>query len=383
MASKPQLLVNEDGVLTNRYDEFFNIPSSQYLTSSVIWSDVNNDSWPDLISVGKWNPIIVHLSEEGQNFSSKSIPGSSGLWTSINGVDLDNDGDTDYIVGNQGLNSKYNLDQEHPIKLFAKDFDSNESIDLITSHFIDGEYRPYNLRNDHTKQLKSLSKVFKDYRSFADANTEYLLSNLDTSGMYYYQVETMENSILMNNGVDGFELKALPYNTQFSCMHGVLAKDLDADGYLDIISVGNDYGTEVFNGRTDAGYGNVILNSGGKLESLFPHKSNFYAEGNTRGIATYKSEGSNSERIVIARNQATPLLFELATSQISVTLPEDVFKVKTIDSQGMERTIEFYNGSSFLTQNSKNYFFYAEKIHAIYSINTKGEETEVYAKDAL
>lgn len=187
----------------------------------------------------------------------------------------------------------------------------------------------------------------------------------------------------MNNGAEGFELKAMPYNTQFSCIHGVLPKDLDADGYIDIIAVGNDYGTEVFNGRTDAGYGNVILNVGGHLESLFPQTSNFYADGNTRGIATFKSEGRNTEQIVIGRNQSTPLLFEIATPQLSVTLPEDVFKVKTIGNDGIEKTMEFYNGSSYLTQNSKNYFFYADKIQAIYSINTKGEEKEIYAKNAL
>lgn len=383
-ASKPQLLINENGKLTDQFDKYFSIPEQNYLISSSIWTDVNSDGWPDLITVGKWNPILINYSQEAKTFKTEAIPESNGLWTSISGSDLDNDGDVDYILGNQGLNNKYRFSKENPIRLYAKDFDSNGSIDLIMSHYVNNEYRPYHVRNDVTKQLKSLSKVFENYQSYADANTAKILSNLDTVGTKYYKVETLESSILWNEG-NTLSLSALPYETQFSCVHGILTTDLNDDLYHDLVTVGNDYGTEVFSGRTDAGYGSILLNTKEDLELLDPVSSNFYAEGNTRGVVAFKSQKNDKEVFMIARNNDRPLLYEKqndATSQ-SIRMPNDVFKLRLIAESEEELNREIYTGTSYLSQTSKHFYFNPTLIKSIYSINTKGEETQIYPSEPL
>ena len=382
LATKPQLLINENGKLINKFDDYFKLNEGNYLTSSAIWSDVDNDSWPDLITVGKWNPIIVHSNRKGKSFDSNAVSKSHGLWTSISGTDLDNDGDQDYIIGNQGLNNKYRLDNEHPIKLYAKDFDTNGSIDLIMSHFVEGEYRPYHVRNDVTKQLKSLSKIFKDYKSYAEANTEMVLTNLDTAGMKYYKVETLHSSVLRNNG-GVLSLEKLPYKAQFSCIHGIITKDVNEDGYSDIISVGNDFGTEVFSGRTDACYGNIILSHGKYLEYLEPYESNFYASGNTRGIVPFKSEIDGSEVFIVARNNDSPLLYSLSKDQISIQLPDDAFRFKVLTKSGNEQIHEHYKGSSYFSQLANTFFFNPDQVQSITSINTRGEETQIYPSEPI
>ncbi len=383
LSGKPQLLINNNGVLVDQFEQFFNFNEQNYLINSAIWSDVNNDSWPDLITVGKWNPILIHLSESGKSFKTQKIPKSNGLWTSIIGSDLDNDGDIDYILGNQGLNNKYRFDAAHPIKLYAKDFDKNGSIDLIMSHYIENDYRPYNVRNDVTKQLKSLSKVFKNYKSFAEANTDFILSNLDTTGMSYYAAETLESSILWNKGDMQFSLQALPYETQFSCVHGIMIKNMDDDMFPDLISVGNDYGTEVFSGRTDAGYGNIMLNNGTQFNALPSYKSNFYAGGNTRGIVGFQNAKTSAEEILVGRNNDTPLVFQFNQKQDFVELPFDVFRIRTVDKNNDSYIQEYYNGASYFSQQSKIFYFNSDKINAVYVTNTKGEEKQIYPKEAL
>jgi hypothetical protein len=39
-----------------------------------------------------------------------------GWWSSIGAADFDGDGDTDYVVGNYGLNNSYNVSSGRPMK---------------------------------------------------------------------------------------------------------------------------------------------------------------------------------------------------------------------------------------------------------------------------
>ncbi len=64
------------------------------------------------------------------------ISKKSGWWTSLVPGDFDNDGDMDYIAGNLGLNSFYRASERYPVRIYAKDFDSNESYDAIPTLYL-------------------------------------------------------------------------------------------------------------------------------------------------------------------------------------------------------------------------------------------------------
>ncbi|WP_235295837.1 VCBS repeat-containing protein [Portibacter marinus] len=384
LASSPQMLINEAGSFTNQVDSYLQFKPEHHLISSSVWTDVNNDGWPDLITVGKWMPIHLFVNNNGKSFTKVILPNSSGLWNSITGADLDMDGDIDYILGNQGLNTKLRLDSLHPIKMYAKDFDGNESLDIITSHYVDGKYKPYNLRNDLTKQVKSLSKVFQTYNSYSEASTDQILEALDTSGMLTYEVHHLESMILWNEGDHQFKMTNLPYSVQFSCVHGIATMDMNADGMTDIITVGNDYGTEVLSGRTDAGIGSVLLNQGNKTFLDAPASStNFYAPGNTRGIAQFKRNDTDLPYYIIARNNDKFLLYSSDVTLSSVLLPNDVFRVKQIDITGDVKISEYYYGEGYSTQNSKHFFFDKEKVAELYTINFLGEEVKIFPNENI
>jgi len=54
-----------------------------------------------------------------------------GWWNSITGADFDQDGDTDYVIGNLGLNNGYNVSEDKPLRVFAKDLDNNGSTEAL------------------------------------------------------------------------------------------------------------------------------------------------------------------------------------------------------------------------------------------------------------
>ena len=50
----------------------------------------------------------------------------NGLWQSIHVTDYDGDGDTDLLLGNWGLNSKFKASDKHPLRMYYADFDANK-----------------------------------------------------------------------------------------------------------------------------------------------------------------------------------------------------------------------------------------------------------------
>jgi hypothetical protein len=49
------------------------------------------------------------------------------------------------------------------------------------------------------------------------------------------QANEFRHSLLKNLGNGKFELAPLPINTQYVCLNGMVAEDVDGDGNLDIV----------------------------------------------------------------------------------------------------------------------------------------------------
>ena len=87
----------------------------------LLWTDLNNDKQPDLIVVGEWMPIKVFINQNGKLTDASSTYihfASSGWWNRIYAADMDNDGDTDLIIGNCGLNTQFHVNEKEPMNLF-------------------------------------------------------------------------------------------------------------------------------------------------------------------------------------------------------------------------------------------------------------------------
>ena len=377
------LFINEGGQLIDKTATLAPKLGKVGMVTSAVWTDVDNDGWTDLFVVGKWMAPTLFKNMDGKKLEQVSLNSTSklnGLWNSITGVDLNNDGFTDYILGNQGINNKYRLDATHPLQLFAKDFDKNGSIDPILSHFVDGTYKPYHLRNGFLKQLKSMSKEFTDYTSYANITTPELLEKLDTEDMLEFEVDILHHIILWNDSGTSFQVDTLPLATQIAPINGLLTMHLNEDQYLDILLTGNDYSTEVFNGINDAGTGNVLLNKGNKtLELIAPKQSNFYNEGNTRALAKYYDQKDKIFKVLSARHGATILVHQASygAGLPSLIIPDEFQKLSIEWSDGTKQERELYLGEGYLSQNSRRMYI-RPGVEKIIGVTFSGERKTVY-----
>lgn len=267
------------------------------------WFDYNADGLQDLIVAGDWMPLTV-LKNTGKAFQKEdisSLRNTSGWWNTIEPADIDHDGDIDFIIGNLGLNSKLKPTRKNPISLYVGDFDQNNSIEQIYTYRKEGLDYPIGLKQDLSKQMNFLNKKFLYYKDYAGKSMNEIFDDDRLKNASVYSVEESHTSILLNNGVNGFDLKFLPPESQFSPVYSVKTADVNDDGNLDIILGGNIFSVKTEIGRYDALHGLVMLGNGRGDFTAIPYKnSGFRIMGQVRSMGILA--GHNQHFLAVAQN---------------------------------------------------------------------------------
>jgi ASPIC and UnbV/FG-GAP-like repeat len=356
------------------------------LISDALFSDFDNDGWMDLVLAGEWMPVTMLKNEKGtfKNITpTTGISNKTGWWSSISAGDFDNDGDTDYVLGNLGQNSFYKASEQYPVSIYADDFDNNGIYDAFpTMYFASSQDDrtkkefPVHTRDDAIKQMLSMRSKFLNYKSYAIATIDQLISKDQIKHSLTLKANYFSSSYCRNEGNGTFSLIPLPAKAQFSVLNGMSADDFDGDGNLDLIATGNDWGTDVTIGRYDALNGLVLIGDGkGNFVAQSISESGIYLPGN--GKALIKLKGNKDSYLIATSQNRGPLkIFELNRKTESVPLrPDDVSAVIKY-TDGTTRKLEFYYGNSFLSQSAR-FIITDEKIKYVIISNSKGQKREI------
>ena len=274
------------------------------MATSAVITDFNNDSWQDIIIVGEWMNIRVFKNNKGTFTEVSDQMGltkdTTGWWWSINQGDFDNDGDIDYILGNNGLNYKYKATENETFDIYINDFDKNNKNDIVLSYYNQGKQYPLRGRQCSSQQIPGIKNKFKNYDEFSQATLVDVYGKINLENALHYQVKSFASIYLENKG-NTFEIHKLPIEAQFSSIHQILVNDYDNDGKLDAIIAGNLHNSEVETPRNDASHGLFLKGKGDGTFSPVPVlKSGFYASGDVKDMSEIMV---NQERhIIIAKN---------------------------------------------------------------------------------
>ncbi|MDW3648082.1 MAG: VCBS repeat-containing protein [Bacteroidia bacterium] len=374
-ATNSYLLENEGGQFRQVNEGKAPILNDLGMVSQGLWTDVNQDGWIDLILVGEWMPLSILINQKGSFNDKTEIPQSSGWWNSISGADLDNDGDIDYILGNQGLNNKVQTSLEHPLLIYAEDFDENGSVDPIIAEYQEGDYYPVHLKMDLTRQLVELRKRYSKYQDFASARMEDIFPPEKLKESKTYKAETFESAILWNHEGD-FHLQSLPKEAQVSPIYNSFSWDIDQDGDLDIMLQGNRYGTEVFQGRQDASNGLVLFNEGNK-EFVYKGNKGFVVDADARSMVSMHTK--SGLYLLSGVNDQKPLIYALPNQEsLKEIIPEAGDIALLIHyKDGRKQRQEIYHGSGFLSQSSTKFLLNPEWVKEVEIIGKKGSTRKV------
>lgn len=357
------------------------------LVCDALFTDYDQDGWPDLILAGEWMPVTVLKNEKGQfknTTASTGVNDQTGWWNTIAPGDFDNDGDIDYVLGNLGQNSFYRASPKTPVGILAKDFDKNDSYDAFPYLYLpdqEGQLKPFpaQTRDDIVKQMISMRSKFQNYKTYAVTTADKIFTEEQMKGAQKLEAVNLQSVLMRNEGNGKFSFQALPKEAQFSVLNGIVADDFDGDGNLDLVINGNDYGTEVSVGRYDALNGLFLKGDGkGGFAALSILQSGIFIPGNGKGLV--KLRHANGQTLLAAAQNRGPLkIFELKSSSQNISLLPDDMAAHISLSNGKKQVLEAYYGASYLSQSGR-FLTLGPDVKALTITNAKGQTRNVSLK---
>lgn len=311
-APKSYILENDGGVFQIR-----DMPELNDLgmVNDAIATDFDADGRLDLIVVGEWTPVIF-LKNLGGEFKQIDVPGGEdlrGWWFSVTEMDVNADGRPDYLLGNLGKNNKFKSKSDSQLKLVCDDFDDNGTFDIVLATEINGRDFPVRGKECSSQQMPFLNSKFKTYHEFALADLNEILGNQKLDGALQLKVNTFAHCLLIHQD-EGFKRIDLPNLAQIAPIRDAIPLDVNHDGHLDMVAVGNQYSVEVETIRYDAGMGLVLIGNGtGEFKPLRSGESGFRVPKDSRRLALLNTKAG--KKLVVANNNDRLMLFDIRSAE--------------------------------------------------------------------
>ncbi len=280
------------------------------MVTDAVWTDFDNDGNIDLVVVGEWMSPRFFRNENGtfkdrtSQFTDEHL---KGLWQSIIPFDINGDGKMDYLLGNWGLNTKFNASENEPLRMYYSDFDGNGSTETIVAYSKNGKYYPVAGLDELVSQLSYLRKKFPAYKDFAGRTIEEIFDKEQLENAELLTVETMASGYLLNSG-GTFTFKEFQAPLQVAPVTSFLLHDFNNDGKNEVLVAGNYFGVTPYHGNFSSLAGAMITSTGKILEG--DHLGLNLTQQSVRDLAIIKIDGERY--LMVTVNDDKPQFYKLA-----------------------------------------------------------------------
>ena len=311
------LLGNGNGTFQPHVDYSF---SGLAQPSSILASDFNNDSKPDLVVING-SGATVFLGNGDGTLKPPANYGSSNFATSVAVGDFNTDGKIDLAVSSYG-------------------FGSNGVISVMLG-IGDGTFLP-------AVNYSTASSPFSIVKGDFNGDGKFDLATASA--------QTPFISVLLGNGDGSFQTFV---NLAADSPYELAVADLNSDGKADIISAANAFGLEVLKGNGDGTFQQLVnLQAGGRFAILL--------DLNGDSKPDIVSSGAQADSISVLLNQTGPYSISgftrdnngMALSGVGVSLAGGTPKFTTSDANGAYAFNDLTAGQTYtVTPARTNYTF--------------------------
>ena len=279
-------------ILVNDGKGNFSIDSNFKLSSKVtsaLWQDINGDNIKDLLVTAEWDAPKVYLNTKGKLELTEIAENVNGLWQSISTYDIDSDGDQDILLGNWGLNTKFNLNSDGPLVMYHGDFDENGKNETLIAYNKKGKYYPMNSKDELGSQMNIINKIYRDHKSYAGRTIEEAITKGSLSTATKYEAHTLASGYLKNN--NGSFSEFVEFSADFQLAPITSFSEIILNDARQLLVGGNSYKVNTYHGSYSSLKGLLV-----KDESNYQPVSNLGIEPfnqQIKQIETIKMKGKN------------------------------------------------------------------------------------------
>ncbi|HEY4300098.1 MAG TPA: FG-GAP-like repeat-containing protein [Candidatus Didemnitutus sp.] len=368
-APRSALLANRGGHYEDVTDELAPGLREVGMVSGALWSDVDGDGWPDLLLALEWGQVKCFRNHEGRGFTDDTerlgfAAAGTGWWTSIAAADFNGDGRMDYVVGNVGLNTPYHADAAHPALLYAGDFKSDGTEQLIEAYDEGGKLYPWRTRRDLGAVIPAILRKFPRNDNYAHSTLEEILGKDKLAAAQCFTATELQSGVFLSQPDGTHRFRPLPRLAQIAPIEGMVTGDFDGDGKTDLYAVQNSYAPIPQVGRFDGGLSQLLKGDGrGNFSAVPARESGLIVPGDAKAVVTLDLNGDGSPGFVVSRNDSTPLVFAARTEAgrhfLRVILRGPAGNRDAIGAQvtlemsdGNRQTMEIAAGSGYYSQSA-------------------------------
>jgi hypothetical protein len=344
------------------------------MVTSALWSDVDDDGWPDLLVALEWGSVRCFHNRGGQGFEDITertgfAAAGTGWWNSLASADFNGDARPDFVAGNLGVNTQYQADAAHPALLFSGDFNGDGGTQLIEAGYEGERLYPWRTRKDLGAAIPSILKRFPRNDVYARATLSEILGDEKLSSAQRRSATEFRSGVFLSQADGTYRFEPLPRLAQISPIQGLAAGDFDGDGHADLYAVQNSYAPIPLVGRLDGGVGQLLRGDGrGHFVVVPPAESGLVVAGDAKALAVVDLDGDDWPDFVVSRNGGATSAFRnrgvANRHSLSVRLrglpgnPAGIGATIALDlADGSTQSAEIQAGSGYFSQSTAAAFF--------------------------
>ena len=358
------------------------------MVTSLLWTDVNDDGWLDLLAAHEWGPIKTFLNNQSGVLVDKTedsgIADRLGWWQGLHGRDLNGDGLIDYVASNFGTNTIYHASPEKPELIYFGDMEGKGRFNIIEAKFEGKICYPRRGYSCSSRAMPGLKEKIKTFEQFATTSLSDLYTPEKLEPALKLECNTLESVALINEGRGRFKMIELPWMAQVSPSFGVVLTDVDADGFTDVFLAQNFSHPQRETGPMNGGI-SALLKGTGEREAPFvpatPLESGLLVPEDARSVAVCDVNHDARPDLFIGINDAHPSVF---INQAKTGRPFTIrlkgnsgnptaigAKVTLVTARIQSQSAEVYGGSGYLSQSEPILYFAAPEGAKLARINIR------------
>jgi hypothetical protein len=344
------------------------------MVSAALWTDVDDDGWPDLLVGLEWGGVRCWRNVQGKRLEDVSerfgfAAAGSGWWNSIAAGDFNGDGRLDYVVGNLGLNTPYQASPARPALLLSGVLDESDREQLLEVEYAGDQLFPGRSRTVLGKAMPGLLRKFPTAKAYAAATLEQMFPADKLAAARRLAATEFRSGVFLSQPDGTWRFEPLPRIAQIAPIFGLAVGDFDGDGHADIYAVQNSFAPIAEVGRFSGGLSQLLRGDGtGHFSPVPPAESGLVVPGDAKGLAVMDLDRDGWPEFVVARNDQRALIFGntgvAGRQPLSIALrgpagnPTGIGARVTVEfADGSAQINEVSAGGGYLSQSSPTSFF--------------------------